>query len=362
MPSRKWLVVGVVAVAVAGGCGPQGGDTGPQPSSGASDTAASRTASIGEHRRQEALFYLRGTKIRRLTLESNRDALIADLHTKDVFGGGRSPWVAYIAPGTRSSETDVDFVESPVLHLFNVTTRKDVVVGPGLGPVWGPGAALAYLRPVERRDCSGERCSGRTKLVLRNATSGAEVVALSAGHWRVLGWLGHKVLVGDADHLGTTLLVDANGGVAKLALSPSSIWAGAPNGRWLLTVDDSSAHFLSLGTDGAVTGSASVSLEAGILAEGSWSLDSTSVAAGLLNRRTLDSKLVVLGPDSQRFRRIGSVHPAGSVLWSRSGSSLVAVATDGSQGLRAVRCITGESSGCSTLLRWKQGVALLSLR
>lgn len=309
----------------------------------------------------EALFYLRGTRVHRLDLESKSDAVVVDLHSREVFADPRSPWLAYVTSKTPSNETDVDFVESPILHLFNIVTRRNVRVGRGIGAVWGPAAHVAYLRPVKERDCSGEVCTAPTELILRDARSGNQRAVLPAGYWSILGWSGERVLVADADHLKTTLMVGPDGSVTKLRMTPSSLWAGSPNGRWLLAVGEGSAEFVSLDDQGAGA-PPPIPLSGAVLAEGSWSSDSTHIAAGLLDRRRLDSKLVVFGPHSTGLRRIGFVRPAGAVLWSPSMASLVAVAADGSRGLRAVKCASDGSSGCSTLLRWRQGVILLSVR
>lgn len=355
-------MLGVLSAAVllVTGCAPpaggaRSGGTEPQ----LSRSPATEASEAGD--RKETLYYLRGTRLHRLDLESKRDAVVVvNLHSRDVFASQSSPWLAYIAPGTSSGETDPDFLERPTLHLFNIGTRRDITVGPGLGAVWGPGSEVAYLRPVEERDCSEESCRGRTKVVLRDADSGIEKVVLPAGHWSLLGWAGERVVVADAGHLRSTLLVGAEGPAERIPMAPSSLWGGSPDGRWLLTVDHGSTQFIPLEVD-HTSAPPRISLSGGVLAEGSWSSDSTKVAAGLLDRRRLDSQLVVLRPESAQPRRIGSVRPAGAVLWSPSMSSIVAVVVDGSRGLRAVECASDGSSRCSTLFRWKRGVVLLSV-
>jgi hypothetical protein len=319
---------------------------------GASDSFAARD-------QDEALFYLKGTRLHRLDLESRHDEVVANLHSHDVFASTTSPWLAYVTPETASGEDHVDFIESPTLHLFNLSTKRDVTVGPGLGALWGPDSQVAYLRPVGQRHCSGEVCSGRVEVVVRDASSGAEETLLRPGRWTLLGWSGSRVLVGDPRHPGRTLLV-GEGRVSALSIPPSSLWAGSPDGRWLLTVGDGSARFVEV-QEASASSPPRIPLSGGVLAEGAWSSDSTRVAAGLLDRRGSGSKLVVFGPGSAKPRQIGSVRPAGSVLWSPTMESVVAVAADGARGLRAVRCRTGGSPACSTLLRWKRGVVLLSV-
>ena len=355
------LVLAAVALVMSTSCATEMAETGSSRADGA-DRSSSVAPRADGRAAKERLFYLQGTRVHRLGLDSRNDAVVADLDTKDVFASAHSPWLAYVATDSRSRDTEVDFVERPVLHLFNVTTKRDITVGPGVAPTWGPGAEMAYLRPVEERGCSGERCTGRSELVVHDAVSGSEEVLLPPGRWGVLGWLGERVLVANADRLQSTLVVGRGVQTMELDLSPSSIWAGSPDGRWLLTVEGDSAEFVQF-EDGAVgAGTVGVPLRGAVLAEGRWSTDSTRVAAALFDRRGLESELVVFGPSSARPTRIGRVQPVGSVLWSPSMTSLVAVVRGRSGGLRAVRCPPERAVPCSTLLRWRRGIALLSVR
>jgi hypothetical protein len=358
MRALRSFALCTLTIVLGASCAPQANQSsvsrklqGPNPSSSAA-------VAIGAKEVGERLFYLRGTLVHRLALESKKDITVADLHTRDVFADPHSSWLAYVTPGKNTTGEEDDFVQDPVLHLFNVATKSDVAVGPGLGPIWGPGARVAYLRPVEARTCSDEGCSGRTKVIIRQS-SGAHDAVLSRGHWNTLGWLGDRVLVADGDHLDSTLLVDEQGRVTKLPVAPSSVWGGSPDGRWLLTIAGSVAAFVPMANEQASGEPRSLRLK-GILAAGAWAPDSTRVVAGVLDRRGFDSRLVALDPSSPYPSRIGSVQPAGTVLWSPSSSSVIVVASR-SGGLRAVHCNVDGAAECSSVLRWRRGVALLSV-
>ena len=305
----------------------------------------------------DRLLYLDGTRLERIDIESGRSSRLARVPAPDVAASRSTKWIAYVV-GT-SAVAD-DFVESPVLHLRDVTSGEDIDAGPGFAPLWHPlNDRVAYLRPVEPRLCDAETCRGGVTVAVVDPGGEARDL-LPAGRWGLLAWAGDDLLVADGKDLSHTTVV---GPVVntKLDVAPYEIWDASPDGRWLVTSGAAGAQMVRLDA-GTVTGSPlEVDLGGGLLGDGSWSLDSSRFAATVRDRER--TRVVVVETDDLTARPLpGSAGAAGSVVWSPSGAAVsITRSAQGGRRLEAAYCPVDSGERCRGLFTWIQDVILLRM-
>jgi hypothetical protein len=351
-PTRSFsLLTALVAGAILIGCS----DTDGSP---AADPEPSQPGSPSPSRLDDnRLLYLDGTKLERIDIESGKRTRLARLPVPDVAASRSTKWIAYVV-GT-SAVAD-DFVESPVLHLRNLTSGEDIDAGPGFAPLWHPlDDRVAFLRPVEPRDCDGETCRGGVTVAVVEPGGEARDL-LPAGRWGLLAWAGDVLLVADGTDLSHTSVVGP-GVDTKLDVPPSEIWDASPDGRWLVTAGAAGAQVVGLDA-GTITGSPRrVDLGAGLLGDGSWSPDSTRFAATVRDQER--TRAVVVQTDGLTARPLpGSAGATGGVLWSPSGTAVsITRSAEGGRRLEAAYCPVDSGARCRGLFSWVQDVVLLRM-
>ena len=325
--------------------------------SGEKQTDAAPTPSAGE----QGLLYLEGYTLHHLTLEDEQDETIGRLRSVDVVASSDGNAVAYVV-AEAGATGDEDFVARPELHVRDLASGGDTVIGPGHAPLWHPeGRRLAYLEPSAVRKCEGEVCEGGSSVVVADLESEQRRTVLAEGTWSLLAWLGDGLLVAD-QAASETLLVDDRSS-SRLEVAPRGLWGASPDGRWIVEVDGDGLRFVPGPTS---TGpSPRVDLQGSIPGEGSWSPAADRLGVVLLapgrGLRATELGLVEPGGGVRRVPR--SAGASGPVLWSPGGDSFVYTRAAGPRGLRleAVLCSAEEALECRPLFSWAQGVALLAL-
>jgi hypothetical protein len=351
-PTKSFrLLTALVAGAILTGCSDTDG-------SRAADSEASPAGSPSPTLVDDnTLLYLDGTRLERIDIESGKSTRLARLPAPDVAASRSTTWIAYVV-GT--SVVADDFVESPVLHLRDVTSGEDIDVGPGFGPLWHPlDDRVAFLRPVEPRECDAETCRGGVTVAVVEPGGEARDL-LPAGRWGLLAWTGDSLLVADGTDLSHTTIVGPNVHT-KLDVPPSEIWDASPDGRWLVTVRGAGVQLARLDA-GTITGSPlEVDLGDGLLGDGSWASDSSRFAATVRDRER--TRVVVVEADDLTAHSLpGSVDAAGSVLWSPSGAAVsITRSAEGGRRLQAAYCPVDSGARCRGLFSWVQDVVLLRM-
>lgn len=351
-PTRSFrLLCALVAGAILAGCS----DTA---SNGVADRVSPEpdpsTSALSD---DKELLYLDGTVLARFDIESGTSTRIDRLPAPDVAASRSTEWIAYVVGIEVVAD---DFIESPVLHLRNVTTGEDIEVGPGFSPLWHPlDNRLAFLQPVEPRDCEAETCRGGvTVAVVEPGADTREL--LPAGRWGLLAWAGDHLLVADGGDLSHTVVAHPDGS-SELDFAPSEVWDASPDGRWLVTVGPAGGQLHPLESGVPAGPPVEVSLGDAVLGDGSWSPDSSRLAATVqAGGRT---QVAVFGPEDPEARRLpGSDRATGPVLWSPSGSGLtITRSTPGGRRLEAAYCRVDTDTRCRSLLSWVQDVVLLRM-
>jgi hypothetical protein len=351
-PTRFFrLLSALVAGAILTGCSDTDGSraTDPQPSQPSSPSPTRED--------DNSLLYLEGTTLARMDIESGKRTRLARLPAPDVAASRSTKWIAYVL-GT-SAVAD-DFVESPVLHLLDVTSGEDIDAGPGFAPLWHPlDDRVAFLRPVEPRECDAETCRGGVTVAVVEPGGEARDL-LPAGRWGLLAWAGDDLLVADGTDLSHTTVVGP-GVHTELDVPPSQIWDASPDGRRLVTVGATGTQMVPLDA-GTISGSPrKVDLDGGLLGDGSWSSDSSRFAATLRDRGR--TRVVVVESDGLTARPlVGSAGGAGSVLWSPSGTAVsITRSAEGGRRLEAAYCPVDSDTRCRSLFSWVQDVVLLRM-
>jgi hypothetical protein len=234
--------------------------------------------------------YVGDGRLARLDLDSGTTRLIGRTPTTDVYASESSDWIAYAVAGD-GAQGGEDFLAEPVLRAINVETRASTEIGPGFNPLWHPTETrLAYLRPIARRQCSGESCEGLLEVVVYDPESKDETVLTDPGRFNLLAWSAGRVLVADESDLSVTLSLGSHGDVERLDLEPSEFWDASPDGRWLLRSALNGATLVDLGS-GRERG---LALDNGVLADGAWSPDSEHIVAGVLTKERTRTRAVLI--------------------------------------------------------------------
>lgn len=352
VPTKSFhLLCALVAGAILAGCS----DT---PSNGAADRPSPEpNSSLPALSDDKELLYLDGTTLERFDIESGTQTRIVRLPTLDVSASRSTEWIAYVIGIEVAAD---DFIESPVLHLRNVTTGEDIEVGPGFSPLWHPlDDRLAFLQPVEPRNCEVETCRGGVTVAV--AGPGTDIgELLPAGRWGLLTWAGDHLLVVDGSDLSHTVVAHPDGR-SELDVSPSEVWDASPDGRWLVTVGPAGAELHPL--EAGVPAGAPVDIDLGdaVLGDGSWSPDSSRLAATV--RAGGRAQVAVVGSEDPEARPLaGSDGATGALLWSPSGSGVTLTrSTPGGRRLEAAYCPVDSGARCRGLFSWVQDVVLLRM-
>lgn len=363
------VLAGATAIAIAAFLVLGGDDDEPGGSAAAANAASSLTGGPDE------FLYLSGSSLVRRDVEAGTEDPVDQLPTPSVYAAPGSHWIAYV---TSEKVDEGDFAAEPVLHLYDVEEDEKSKHGPGVAPVWNhSGTHVAFLRPVEPRECRGETCSGDTQIAVVEAATGEEDVFLDPGQYSILGWAGDLVLVSDFRNPSRVTTVSLDGDDGVLDMPPSQYWDASPDGRWVVKTNAKKTEFVPI-QDGEL-GDDRVTIELGDheLLEGAWSHDSTRVAAvtrlaskvekGKGKKKKLvpqdpTTQIVTFSPDDPEPAIVEETYGAtGSVFWSVDNESIVfASLLDPKKGLfQAKHCPAGNEGECSIVTSWTEGIALL---
>ena len=338
--------------------------------SGGSAATAGNAASSLEGGPNEIL-YLSGTSLIRRNLEADQEEPVATLPTPSVYASPGSHWIAYI---TSKVSAEADFAAVPVLHLYDLENDAKEKYGAGVAPVWNPaGTHVAFLRPVQPRDCQGESCSGDVQVGVVEAATGEESLLLDPGTYSILGWAGERVLVSDFADPTKTISVSLDDERGDLGMPASQYWDASPDGRWVVKANAKKTEFISIEGDELGDERVTVELDDYRLLEGAWAHDSSQVAAVVSleekprNRSRgaaaqTSTRIVTFSPDDPEPKTLEATFGAtGTVLWAVDNEGIVfASLLDPKRALfQAKYCSVGNETSCRIVTSWTEGVALL---
>lgn len=292
------------------------------------------------------LTYLKGTSLMQVEIPSGRKEKLGEVASQDVSAIPGSQKLLVVA----DSGGGEDFAVAPELSELDPATAEVRSIGEGFGPLVHPtGSRFAFLRPAGERVCEGEACFGGVEVMMAELGSSPEVL-LGAGQWHLLGWAGDDLLVSGGARPGA-FLVSPEGDRRRLPVPPSEVWDASPDGQHLIVVEGNRTSALNLASEEP----GPLELDAP-LAEGAWSPSGDLVAVELAAG---GSRLVLVSVDDGAVAEVpGSRGAMGPVNWSDEGDSFSYVRARGVE-LEAVVC--RPDGGCSTALRWKEGILPLSL-
>lgn len=303
------------------------------------------------------------TEIVRVDLATGDRQTVDDLPTAAVYAAPLTPWIAYVTSGPE----DDDFAADPEIFVYDPVARRATSAGPGVAPVWSAdGTRLAFLRPVEPRDCVGEECAGEVVVAIVEPATGREWTVLEPGRYSILGWAGDRVLVSDFSDTSRIVSAAPGGGAALLDLAPSELWDAAPDGRWILAETGDGTALLSL--EGTTVGEETVPVDLGgrTLLEARWSPDSERVAALAADpeRPRGRHEIVVFSPDDPRAAAVdGTIGALGGAVWSPDARTIAYTGAERpkERRLTAVVCDLGRAGLCESLVSWRSGVTILRI-
>ncbi|MDQ4124384.1 MAG: hypothetical protein M3134_02130 [Actinomycetota bacterium] len=312
----------------------------------------------------DEVLYLSGTALVRRNLENDKEKAVGTIETPSVYASPGSQWVAYV---TSEKVKDDDFAAEPVLHLYDPETGDESDHGPGVAPVWNAtGTHVAFLRPVEPRDCQGETCAGDVQIGVVEAGSDADAtLLLDAGKYSILGWAGEWVLVSDFEDPTQVIAVNLDDDRTVLGMPASQFWDASPDGRWIVKTNAKKTELVSWDGDELAEERVAVDLGDYQLLEGAWAHDSSRVAAvvGLPGRRGMqETRVVTFSPEDPELVEVAdSFGATGTVMWAVDNEAVVfASLLDPKRALfQAKSCALGNESTCEVVTSWTEGVALL---
>lgn len=311
----------------------------------------------------DELLLLSGTHILRQTIDPASQEVVKNVKTQSVYASPGSAWVAYVASGSGSE----DFTTQPELRLYDLETEDKTKLGAGVAPVWNrQGTHVAFLRPLEPRNCVAEECSGDVQLAIADAATGEDSVHLEPGTYSILGWAGAHVLVSDFARPDLIVSVSLDGDTNELDFPATQFWDASPDGGWLIKTNARKTEFVEFEDGRLGDRRVPIGLGDAELLEGSWSHDSETVAAVVrAGQRVTDTSVVTFSPDEPELVPVDDSSAAlGRVLWSADNDTLVfGRLLDPKQALiQAVWCPLGNEEGCKSVISWTEGIALLRMQ
>lgn len=344
-----------------------GGDDA-DPSAG--DVAAGDNAAAALAGGPDEVLLLNGRSLVRHEVGEDDAERIRNLPPASVYAARGSSWIAYV-----NSKPVEDFTTEPELTLYDVEADEKVRLGAGVAPVWNPaGTRVAFLRPVEPRSCLGEECSGDVAVVTADPETGDEVDLLEPGRYSILGWAGDFLLVSDFADPTMIVSVSPQGEEERLDFPVSQFWDASPDGRWLVKTNAKKTEFVAFDDGRLGDERIGVGLGKYELLEGSWSHDSSRVAAvvgsaaagkgdkGKGSGGAATTQVVTFSPDAPVAVEVPQTFGAlGTVLWAPDNDAIVVAVTPDPKSLQieALHCAIGNQAGCTSVTSWTVGVTLL---
>ncbi|MDQ4026184.1 MAG: hypothetical protein M3217_11965 [Actinomycetota bacterium] len=306
----------------------------------------------------DTVLLLSGTSIVRQTVEAPEQEVVRNVKTQSVYAAPGSSWIAYV----RSAAPEEDFEPRPELVLYDLETEAKTRRGAGIAPLWnGAGTYVAFLKPVEPRNCVGEECSGDVRIGVVEAATGEAVELLDPGTYSILGWAGRHILVSDFARPDVITAVAADGETSELDFPATQYWGASPDGRWLIKTNAKKTEFVAFDDGRLGDERIPIELDDLELLEGSWSHDSEEVAAAVASRKK-ETTVVTFSPDEPAPELVPDSGGAiGSVLWSADNESLLfgRLLNPNKSLIQAVWCPTRNSGDCRIVISWTEGIALL---
>lgn len=328
----------------------------------------------------DEVLYLSGTSLVRRDLEKGSEEPAGTLESPSVYASQGSHWIAYVT--AKATGAGDDFAAEPTLHLFDPESEEKARYGAGVAPVWNAsGTRVAFLRPVEPRNCEGESCPGDVQIGVVEAATGTESLLLEPGNYSILGWAGEWILVSDFENPAEVIAVSFDNEPNQLDLPASQYWDASPDGRWIVKTNAKKTEFVSFADGELAEERVAIDLGDYQLLEGGWAHDSSQVAAvvtseSVVQKEKKDEKddtdraveqgattrIVTFSPQDPEPATVdGTFGATGTVLWSVDNESIVfASLLDPKRALfQATTCPVGNSTGCEIVTSWTEGVVLL---
>ena len=321
----------------------------------------------------DEVLFLSGTTLIRRDVVASEESPLTDAPSPAVYAAPGSHWLAYVTMKAEVGNTAV-----PTVQVYDPETETKQQVGVGVRPVWNPeGTHVAFVRPLVPSECTGEDCSGETKIGVFDVETGNTALFLDAGRYSVLGWAGDSLLVSDFDDPKAILSVSPEGEPARLEMPASQFVDASPDGNWILRQSANITEFVAI-EDGAL-GDQRIPIELGQyeVIQGVFAHDSTEVAAitgitaGVTKGKGKNARIVneatttqiqVFSPESPEPVLVEETFGAAShLLWSVDNESVIFTRLlDPKKALfQANHCPVANEGECTIVTSWTEGVSIL---
>jgi hypothetical protein len=324
---------------------------------------AESTPELAESGGGHTLFYLKGTTLTSVDVESGRHSKLAELPSADVAMAPDTTQFVVVEE-TSPLGPDPEGFRDPQLRLGLTEDGGSTDLGAGRAPLWAPdGTAVAAIAPVEGEACpgvetEGEGCAGTEEVVsydLEEPDVPGKTIAGPALGYSLLGWSGETVLSLRAP--GVAVL-----GNEELPFPPAEVWGASPAGEIFLHVDDDGARFTRVD---AQAPAAEVDLNGASLGNGRWSFDGRTVAVELLEPvgARISSSLALINAATGSLEQVPEGQGAqGQVVWSSNSDrfAYTRIDPDNRAKLQVVACTV--ALNCRPLFSFREGITLLGLR
>jgi hypothetical protein len=153
--------------------------------------------------------------------------------------------------------------------------------------------------------------------------------------------------------------VSPDGRVRRLWLAPSEVWAGSPDGQWMLAVRAGRPLLYSTGEPATDARAKRISTGGGVFAAGAWAPDSSLMAAVVVGAGS-GERPVVLDPTGRHPVPLRGVTGAtGPVLWSQDAR--LVVLPGGGSGKQHVSVCVVEQRSCRRLMPYGRAMSLVGV-
>lgn len=329
---RGTSVALALALSAAACTGPGATRSAPRPPTQAPEASPSISAAPAERllylqRRTLYAFELGTGKRRRVALLPSGDAALSPAGTELAV-------VEETAPGGHP-----EGFAAPVVSVVGVGgpgPARDL--GPGRTPVWSPdGTAIAAVAPADGDE-----------VVVAYRRDGAARRMLGPDRWALLGWSGPFVAaIGE----GAGVVVGNGDEVEAIDLAPSEVWGISPIEPVIAVSRPATTSLYRAGDE------TRLELD-GVLGDGAWSPDGTTIAAVILG----DGRpyVALIDVAARAVEPVAdSARAQGNVVWSEDSQSFAYVRVDPGDATRLQAVICTRAGVCIATFSWAEGVTLL---
>lgn len=296
-----------------------------------------------------SIYYVEGNAMKEIAPSDSEGETLAEgvsAAAEASPDGARAAWVAYAGP------TD------PVAHIYTFG-QEGIETVPGEAPTWkGDGSEFAVMRPVGGTECSEGECNGPVEVFTVDAASGEATELLNEGRWSLIGWVGDRLVVGDAQREDSAFIVEAKNEVTPIDIAAEDIRSIAPDGQWIVVVAESGPELWSL-EDDSVEFAERFGGPEDTFTSIDWTEDSSRFAAILTTLE--DTTIVSVDVDSSTPDVVvDDLEPSGDLFWAPDEQGMVFTAVNREEvQLEATYCPL-DGGDCSVYITWQTGTSVIS--